>query len=299
MTRGGRDAPANFLAVYSVMVPNRIGNIAEKHPYSQLLKSRNLCMDTPIPRRDALKTLGLGAAVLTFGPLLARAQTPSPPNPAASAGATPAGPFKLPPLTYAFNALEPSIDARTMEIHHDKHHAAYVAALNKLAETNPELGKKSPDEIIRDLNAQPEAIRAAVRNNGGGHVNHTMFWTQLKGGGGGEPSAKLADALKSSFGEVAKFKEAMNDAGAKRFGSGWAWLVANNRKLEVVSTANQDNPMMGKAIAGAEGIPLLGVDVWEHAYYLLYQNRRADYLKAWWNVVNWADVNARFDKAMA
>ena len=256
-------------------------------------------MHTPIPRRDALKTLGLGAAALTFSPLLARAQAPSAPTVAAPVVTAPSGPFSLPLLTYAFNALEPSIDAKTMEIHHDKHHGAYVNNLNKLAETNPELGKKSPEEIIKDLGAQPEAIRAAVRNNCGGHVNHTMFWVQLKGGGGGEPSAKLAEALKSSFGEVPKFKEAMNDAAIKRFGSGWAWLVVNNKKLEVVSTANQDNPMMGKAIAGVEGIPLLGVDVWEHAYYLLYQNRRADYLKAWWNVVNWADVNARFDKAMA
>ena len=259
-------------------------------------------METPIPRRDALKTLGLGAAALTFSPLLARAQAPAAAAPAASPAAVPAapaGPFKLPPLTYAFNAIEPYIDARTMEIHHDKHHGAYVTYLNKLAETNPELGKKSPDDLIKDLAAQPEAIRTAVRNNCGGHVNHTMFWVQLKGGGGGEPSAKLADALKASFGEVAKAKEAMNDAGLKRFGSGWAWLVVNNKKLEIVSTANPDNPLMGKAVCGAEGTPILGVDVWEHAYYLLYQNRRADYLKAWWNVVNWADVNARFDKAMA
>ncbi len=255
-------------------------------------------MDTPIPRRDALKTLGLGVAALSISPLLAQAQAPAPAAAASPAAPTAPGPFKLPPLTYAFNALEPSIDARTMEIHHDKHHGAYVAALNKLAETNPELGRTSPEAIIKDLNAQPEAIRTAVRNNCGGHVNHSMFWVQLKGGGGGEPSPKLAAALQASFGDVAKFKEAMNDAASKRFGSGWAWLVANNRKLEVVSTANQDNPLMGKTIAGAEGIPLLGVDVWEHAYYLLYQNRRADYLKAWWNVENWADVNGRFDQAM-
>src|SRR5450432_1221084 len=208
MTRGGRDAPANFLAVYSGMVPNRIDSIAENHPYSQLLKSRTHCMDTPIPRREALKTLGLGAAALTFSPLLARAQPPAAAAPAASPVAAPAGPFKLPPLTFPFNAIEPYIDARTMEIHHDKHHAAYVANLNKLAETNPELGKKSPDDIIKDLAAQPEAIRTAVRNNCGGHVNHTMFWVQLKGGGG-EPSAKLADALKANFGDVAKYKEAM------------------------------------------------------------------------------------------
>ena len=256
-------------------------------------------METPIPRREALKTLGLGAAALTFSPLLARAQGPAAPAPTAAPVAAPAGPFKLPPLTYPFNAIEPYIDARTMEIHHDKHHGAYVANLNKLAETNPELGKKSPDDIIKDLAAQPEAIRTAVRNNCGGHVNHTMFWVQLKGGGAGEPSTKLTDALKASFGEVAKTKEAMNDAAIKRFGSGWAWLVVNNKKLEIVSTANQDNPMMGKAVCGAERTPVLCVDIWEHAYYLLYQNRRADYLKAWWNVVNWADVNARFDKAMA
>ena len=260
-------------------------------------------MEKPIPRREALKTLGLGAAALTFSPLLARAQAPSPAAAAAAPAApaaAPAGPFKLPPLTYAFNAMEPAIDAKTMEIHHDKHHGAYVNNLNKLAETNADLGKKSPDDIIKELASLPEAIRTAVRNNCGGHVNHTMFWVQLRGAGGaGEPSVKLMDAVKTSFGETAKAQEAMNDAAMKRFGSGWAWLVVNNKKLEICSTANQDNPLMGRAICGAEGVPILGVDVWEHAYYLTYQNRRADYLKAWWTLVNWPDVNARFEKAMA
>jgi Fe-Mn family superoxide dismutase len=178
----------------------------------------------------------------------------------------------------------------TMEIHHDKHHAAYVANVNKAIAGKADLEKKSAEDLIRSLASVPDDIRGAVRNNGGGHVNHSMFWKIIGPKAGGAPSGKLADDIKSAFGSFDAFKEKFENAGMTRFGSGWAWLVANGGKLEVVSTANQDNPIMGKAIAGVEGKPLLGCDVWEHAYYLKYQNRRADYLKAFWNVVNWAEV---------
>jgi Fe-Mn family superoxide dismutase len=198
--------------------------------------------------------------------------------------------YELPPLPYAKNALEPHIDAQTMEIHHDKHHAAYVTNVNKAIAGKADLEKKSVEDLIRNLSAVPEDIRGAVRNNGGGHANHSFFWKILGPNSGGAPTAKLADDIKAAFGSFDAFKEKFEAAGLSRFGSGWAWLVANNGKLEVVSTANQDNPIMGKAVCGAEGKPLLGCDVWEHAYYLKYQNRRGDYLKAFWNVVNWAEV---------
>lgn len=204
---------------------------------------------------------------------------------------------ELPKLPYPNDALEPHIDAKTMEIHHDKHHAAYVANLNKALEGKPELEKKSIEALIGDLNAVPEDIRTAVRNNGGGHANHSMFWQIMGPSSGGEPKGKLADDIKSTFGSFDAFKEKLADAGVKRFGSGWAWLIKNKGgSLEICSTANQDSPLMGKAIAGCEGTPLLGVDVWEHAYYLKYQNRRPDYLKAWWNTVNWDDVSKRYEK---
>jgi Fe-Mn family superoxide dismutase len=198
--------------------------------------------------------------------------------------------YELPPLPYAKNALEPHIDAQTMEIHHDKHHAAYVTNVNKAIAGKADLENKSVEDLIRNLTAVPEDIRGVVRNNGGGHANHSFFWKILGPNAGGAPSGKLADDIKATFGSFDAFKEKFEAAGVGRFGSGWAWLVANNGKLEIVSTANQDNPIMGKAISGTEGKPLLGCDVWEHAYYLKYQNRRADYLKAFWNVVNWADV---------
>ncbi|HST29667.1 MAG TPA: superoxide dismutase [Chthoniobacterales bacterium] len=199
--------------------------------------------------------------------------------------------YELPKLPYAYNALEPHIDARTMEIHHSKHHQAYVTNLNNAIKGKADLEKKSVEDLIRDLNSVPEDIRAAVRNNGGGHANHSFFWTIMGPNAGGEPKGKLADDIKSTFGGFDQFKEKFADAGVKRFGSGWAWLIkSSSGKLEVVSTANQDSPLMGKAIAGAEGTPILGVDVWEHAYYLNYQNRRPDYIKAWWNVVNWDAV---------
>jgi Fe-Mn family superoxide dismutase len=198
--------------------------------------------------------------------------------------------YELPPLPYAKNALEPHIDAQTMEIHHDKHHAAYVTNVNKAISGKADLENKSVEDLIKNLSAVPEDIRGVVRNNGGGHANHSFFWKILGPNSGGAPTGKLADDIKATFGSFDAFKEKFEAAGVGRFGSGWAWLVVNNGKLEIVSTANQDNPIMGKAIAGTEGKPLLGCDVWEHAYYLKYQNRRADYLKAFWNVVNWAEV---------
>jgi Fe-Mn family superoxide dismutase len=199
--------------------------------------------------------------------------------------------YELPKLPYAYDALEPHIDARTMEIHHSKHHQAYVTNLNNAIKGKADLEKKSVEDLIRDLNSVPEDIRAAVRNNGGGHANHSFFWTIMGPNAGGEPKGKLADDIKSTFGGFDQFKEKLADAGVKRFGSGWAWLIKNGSgKLEIISTANQDSPLMGKGIAGAEGTPILGVDVWEHAYYLNYQNRRPDYIKAWWNVVNWDAV---------
>jgi Fe-Mn family superoxide dismutase len=199
---------------------------------------------------------------------------------------------ETPALTYPFNALEPHIDARTMEIHHDKHHAAYVTNLNNAIKGNAELEAKSAEELVSNLNAVPENIRTAVRNNAGGHVNHTMFWTIIGPNGGGEPTGKLADDIKATFGSFDEFKAKFEAAGLARFGSGWAWLIKNKAgKLEIVSTANQDNPL-------SDGnFPILGNDVWEHAYYLNYQNRRADYLKAWWNVVDWSAVAKRYANA--
>jgi Fe-Mn family superoxide dismutase len=199
--------------------------------------------------------------------------------------------YELPKLPYDYNALEPHIDARTMEIHHTKHHQAYITNLNNAIKGKADLEKKSVEALIRDLSSVPEDIRTAVRNNGGGHANHSFFWKIMGPKAGGEPKGKLADDIKATFSGFDQFKEKFADAGVKRFGSGWAWLIKNsNGKLEIVSTANQDSPLMGKAIAGAEGTPILGVDVWEHAYYLNYQNRRPDYIKAWWNAVNWDAV---------
>jgi Fe-Mn family superoxide dismutase len=205
--------------------------------------------------------------------------------------------YELPPLPYPKDALEPYIDAQTMEIHHDKHHAAYVANVNKAIAGKPNLEGKSVEDLIRNLDAVPADIRGPVRNNGGGHANHSMFWKILGPKAGGTPSGKLGDDIKAAFGSFDAFKEKFEAAGIGRFGSGWAWLVVNGGKLEIVSTANQDNPLMGKAVSGVEGKPVLGCDVWEHAYYLKYQNRRADYLKAFWNVVNWAEAAKYYDAA--
>ena len=201
---------------------------------------------------------------------------------------------ELPALPYAKEALEPYIDALTMEIHHGRHHKAYVDNLNKAIAGHAALEAKSLEQIIKDLSVVPDAIRGPVRNNGGGHWNHSFFWKILAPKAGGVPTGKLADAINAAFGSFAEFQAKFEAAGIGRFGSGWAWLVANGGKLEIVSTPNQDNPLMGKAVAGVEGKPLLGVDVWEHAYYLKYQNKRADYLKAFWNVVNWNAVAGNF-----
>lgn len=200
----------------------------------------------------------------------------------------------LPNLPYAFEALEPHIDSQTMQIHHGKHHNAYVTNLNNALNDHTDLQAKSAEDLIKDLASVPEAIRGPVRNNGGGHVNHSMFWTLMGPGKGGEPKGDLGSAISATFGGFAAFKEAFAKAGVGRFGSGWAWLVLHGGKLEICSTANQDNPIMGKAIAGCEGTPILGLDVWEHAYYLHYQNRRPDYIAAWWNVVDWDAVAQRF-----
>ena len=197
---------------------------------------------------------------------------------------------ELPPLPYDFAALEPHIDAQTMQIHHGKHHQAYVNNLNAALEKHTDLQKMSAEELLRNLGSVPEDIRPAVRNNGGGHVNHTMFWKMMAPNAGGPPSGGVAEAIKASFGGFDSFKEQFAKAGVSRFGSGWAWLIDNNGKLSIESTANQDNPISdGKK-------PILGIDVWEHAYYLKYQNRRPDYITAWWNVVNWAEVNRLFGR---
>ena len=199
--------------------------------------------------------------------------------------------YELPPLPYPKEALEPHIDAQTMEIHHGKHHNAYVTNLNKAIAGKGDLEKKPIEQLISNMNAVPEDIRAAVRNNGGGHANHSMFWKIMGPGAGGKPSGKLAEDINATFGSFDAFKEKFEAGGAGRFGSGWVWLVVKNGKLEIMSTPNQDNPLM-------EGIkPVMGCDVWEHAYYLKYQNRRPDYLKAWWNVVNWNEVNKNYDAA--
>ncbi len=200
--------------------------------------------------------------------------------------------YEVPPLPYAYNALEPHIDDATMHLHHDKHHAAYVTKLNAAVEKHPDLQKKSAEELIRNLHAIPEDIRGAVRNNGGGHVNHTMFWQIMGPNKGGNPTGAVAEAINKAFGSFDAFKEKFEAAGANQFGSGWAWLVrTKSGEFKVTSTANQDNPMSNGEF------PVLGNDVWEHAYYLKYQNRRPDYLKAWWNVVNWDEVNKRLAQA--
>ncbi|UYN90089.1 MAG: superoxide dismutase [Anaerolineales bacterium] len=196
--------------------------------------------------------------------------------------------FTLPKLPYDFNALEPHIDARTMEIHHGKHHQAYVNNLNAAIEKHPELADKSLEDLLKDLNAVPEGIRTAVRNNGGGHFNHSMFWEIMSANGGGEPTGALGDAINKAFGDFATFKEKFAAAAAGQFGSGWAWLVKEGDGVAIVATPNQDNPISNGKTA------ILGVDVWEHAYYLNYQNRRPDYVAAWWNVVNWDEVAKRF-----
>ena len=202
--------------------------------------------------------------------------------------------YELPPLPYDYNALEPYIDEETMHLHHDKHHQAYVNNLNTALQGQSQFENMSVDDLMRNINSVPESIRTAVRNNGGGHANHSMYWQIMKPNGGGEPTGDLANAINSAFGSFDQFKAAFNDAGAKRFGSGWAWLVIGpDGKLAVTSSANQDSPLM-------EGqYPVMGNDVWEHAYYLKYQNRRPDYLAAWWNVVNWDEIAKRYAQGMS
>ena len=240
-------------------------------------------------RRQALKTtLMTSVAFATTAEFrFARAQTPAP------AAAAPTGPFTVPPLPYAYDALEPYIDAKTMEIHHDKHHGSYVASLNKAVADQPELSSKPVDNLLKNLSAIPEKVRTAVRNQGGGHYNHSLFWQMMKKNGGGTPTGALAKAIDTSFGSFSAFRNGLTQAALGQFGSGWAWLVLDGRQLKIEPTANQDTPL------SAGRIPLLGVDVWEHAYYLKYQNKRADYINAWFNVVNWDFVAERYAKAGA
>ncbi|HEX6507728.1 MAG TPA: superoxide dismutase [Chloroflexota bacterium] len=199
--------------------------------------------------------------------------------------------LEVPPLPYDYNALEPHIDEQTMHLHHDKHHQAYVTNANAALEKHPEWANRDPEDILRNLDSVPEDIRTAVRNNVGGHVNHSMFWVTMSPNGGGQPSGPIADAINQTFGSFDQFKDQFNDAGVKRFGSGWAWLCTDeNGQLHIESTANQDSPL-------SQGhSPIFGNDVWEHAYYLKYHNRRPEYLKAWWNTVNWDEVNKRFQR---
>ena len=206
--------------------------------------------------------------------------------------------YELPKLAYAYDALVPHIDAKTMEIHHSKHHQAYITNATNLLKDHPALLALDVNTLIADLSKVPEAIRGGVRNNAGGHSNHAFFWTVIGPGKGGAPKGKLAAAIEAELGGFAKFKEDFAKAGATRFGSGWAWLVVNGGKLAIGSTANQDSPLMGKAVAGLEGKPVIGLDVWEHAYYLNYQNRRPDYIAAFWNVVDWDAAEANYVAAL-
>jgi len=241
---------------------------------------------TMMTRRLALKRSALLSATFAAGlawPARLQAQPAAP---------APAGPFKLPPLPYEFDALEPHIDARTMEIHHDKHHQAYITNLNKAVAGHEDLAKKNVEDLIRDLAQVPEAIRTAVRNQGGGHYNHSLFWQMMKKGGGGEPKGALGSAIDKKFGNFTGFKDELTKAATSQFGSGWAWLTLDGKNLKVEPAPNQDNPLsQGRT-------PLLGIDVWEHAYYLKYQNRRPEYIAAFFNVINWDFVAQRYEKGM-
>jgi Fe-Mn family superoxide dismutase len=263
-----------------------------------------------ITRRQAIKTAALASAALATLPgAIAQQQLPTQPVERLITTAD-NGPFTLPPLPYAYDALEPHIDAQTMQIHHDKHHAAYVLNLNKAVADFPELGKKSVGDLLADLNAVPEKIRTTVRNQGGGHFNHSLFWRMMKKDGGGEPKSELAKAIEASFGNFTGFKTKFTEAATKVFGSGWAWLTWDGKELKIESLPNQDSPVspslqptefndsLGRKLTliHARQQPLLGLDVWEHAYYLKYQNKRADYIAAWWNVVNWDFVAERHAK---
>jgi Fe-Mn family superoxide dismutase len=234
-----------------------------------------------IHRRHALKSIALTTGALALTSRMLPAQAPAP-------AAAAEGVFKLPPLGYDYDVLEPHIDAETMKIHHDKHHAAYVSKLNEAVAQAPELGKKSIEDILKDLASVPEAIRAAVRNHGGGHANHAYFWQTLKKNDGGKPKGELASAIDKTFGSLDKFREEYAATAMKVFGSGWAWLVWRGGKLVIEGLPNQDSPL------STGGVPILGLDVWEHAYYLKYQNRRVEYVAAFQNVVNWDFVSERY-----
>lgn len=245
-------------------------------------------------RRHALKTTALAsAAIATLPSAFAQDSMPKADRALISTAATPTGPFTLPPLPYGYDALEPFIDAQTMQIHHDKHHAAYVANLNKAVAGINDLGLLEITHLLKNFNSLPENIRTAVHNNGGGHYNHSLFWQMMKKNGGGEPTGDLAKAIEASFGSFSAFKDGLTKSALGQFGSGWAWLVLDGKQLKIEPTANQDTPL------SAGRTPLLGVDVWEHAYYLKYQNKRADYIGAWFNVVNWDFVAERYSKAGA
>ena len=237
-------------------------------------------------KRLSRRTLLFSLAGAPLAASVARAASPE-------AGTTPsARAYELPPLPYPYSALQPHIDERTMRLHHDRHHATYVTRLSEALAKHPELRNKKPHDLLRDLESVPEEIRTAVRNHGGGHVNHTMFWQIMKPRGGGEPTGPIATAITSAFGSFDTFKQRFNEAGERQFGSGWVWLTrTRDGKLQITTTPNQDSPWM------TGDFPVMGNDVWEHAYYLKYQNRRADYLKAWWNVVNWGEVNQRLRQA--
>ncbi|OAM89400.1 superoxide dismutase [Termitidicoccus mucosus] len=252
----------------------------------------SLPLSPRVSRRDALKTLGGTAALLGLGLFSGRALSADPASAGVAPAVPPAGPFALPKLPYAFDALEPHIDGRTMEIHYTKHHQAYIANANKALADQPALASLGAEELLARLDGAPEAIRAALRNNVGGHANHTFFWQSLAPHAGGAPSGALGAAIAGAFGSFEAFKTQFADTAMKRFGSGWAWLVASKGKLAITSTANQDSPFL------TGDVPVVGLDVWEHAYYLKYQNRRADYIAAWWNVVNWPFAEKSYAAAM-
>jgi Fe-Mn family superoxide dismutase len=243
-------------------------------------------------RRNFLIILGAAtgtAALNNFtGSAIAQSTQTTPPTDGNSQ------PFMLPPLPYAYNALEPHIDAETMKFHHDKHHATYVKNLNEAVNKYPELKNRSVEDLVKNFDSLPKDVSTKIRNNGGGHLNHTMFWEIMGPNGGGEPKGAIAQAINKNFGSFSAFQKEFNDAGKNRFGSGWAWLVMDkNKQLKVISTANQDSPLM------EDLFPIMGNDVWEHAYYLKYRNKRDEYLKQWWNVVNWDEVDKRYQKATA
>ncbi|AFZ02925.1 superoxide dismutase [Calothrix sp. PCC 6303] len=250
-----------------------------------------------LKRRQFLYLLGVstgafaldGCALAEKQPAPTPTSTTTPTATPTEISANPPGAIQLPPLPYAYEALEPHIDEATMRFHHDKHHATYVKNVNDALAKYPQLKGKSIESMLQNLNSIPEDIRGVIKNNGGGHLNHSMFWRIMKPSGGGEPNGAIASAIKDSFGSFDNFKKKFNEAGGKRFGSGWVWLIhGKDGKLEIITTANQDTPL-------SEGkYPIMGNDVWEHAYYLKYQNRRAEYLTAWWNVLNWDEINQRY-----